>query len=111
MWDMKKPAERIGQGVNSGAGRIGKGLPRNHRPDEHIITGVNIFMPIFHRADNCSAKFAQGGKGERVGDRVFKAYRGIGLNRVDHGVNPRRRCNRGRQTQRKLRVEHNAVSV
>ena len=58
-------AERIGQGVNSGAGRVGKSLACQHGTDKHIIAGIDI-GPVLGGLDDRTAHFTQSRQGQRI---------------------------------------------
>ena len=109
MRDVKGAADGIGQRMHRRDRRIGKGLTRQHGPQQHCTAGVDI-AAVGHHGFDIGPKQTQGFAGEQLGHGVVvRIDRRIGFNRVDHRINPRCRRNRRRQSNRQGRVQNGHV--
>ena len=88
---MVEPAERIGQRMDPGDRRIGKGQPGKMRAEQHRRARVEIAGLVAGASADWPTAAAAPRPRQSVRQRVLEPRRGIGLDRMDDRVDPGRR--------------------
>ena len=110
MRHVEEPAQRIGEPVNRPNGCVGESLSRDHCPDQHVLARVQI-VAARRRPHERAPELAQRRQRQRVRHGVLLMLRGVGLDGVHHGVDPRRRRDVRGQPASQLRIQQHPVGV
>ena len=109
MRNVEMTAERVGERMDGGDGRIGEGLAGEHGAEQHFAPRLDV-ATVAHGSEQRAAHQRQRLARQQPRDGIaVGVQRGIGLDGMDHGVDAGRRGDMRRQAERQRGIEDGDV--